>query len=263
MKKSRKRARRINASTNPLDIRTRGSFSSSLSRLIERAPDATRKIQEIARDVNCLFCGSCCKGPVLFFVFDDSPSSAAIKQHVERLRVDNVSRADDYDALLVKSDRGCRLLRTGTNLCSIYSIRPPTCIEYPFEIAAAFAGTDRQINYTALSSSCPPLTELADQRVNTVFASDLVFPIKEALEHPEKYVPTKLVDAFIRELRSLLEQRKTYYVTPFLGTSLQAVLNTYRARRMPYSKMPDSPLLTVNGEIVFPIGQFPDSAFTD
>lgn len=253
--------RRSDARTLPSEVGGRSAFSSGLKRVMRRTEDATRRVIRAALLTDCLACGKCCGGKTFLSIYTDDSAKPFFLRIREQGRTSGVSMMEQGPELLVALEGDCPFLGPNTNTCAIYSSSSNACKEYPFVLQLAGV-SGRLINYLLLSSKCPTLASLRDQGINMIFASDLIFPIDEALKDPSRYVHDHEIANFRLALYAALGRGETHYVVPFLGAALQAVFDNYKNKRMPYNKMPNSPILRVDNELVFPIGMLPESVFS-
>ena len=87
---------------------------------------------EVWKDVDCLSCANCCKSMTPTFTRKDT---IRIATHFHMTPVEfreKWLKFDKKDGDWVNKTQPCQFLNPGTNMCSIYEVRPADCAGFPY-----------------------------------------------------------------------------------------------------------------------------------
>lgn len=217
--------------------------------LLTRNENSTQIIQAALQKNQCIGCGKCCSSrPYGYF----QGLRVQKDDTLFRLRLKNSKKeiisSKEYDRFSFEGT-ACSFL--DNNLCSIYSDRPGVCRNYPFLYSHIFdSGNDKSLlaKGIVLSKDCPAIEEIKSNSLRAVFLSDIIFPMADAIKHPDKYASANFKELFLSAISS---NSDSYYVSPLLGTTLLEVVKNYRSRKGIYHDVDDSPFLMIEGEVFF------------
>ena len=210
-----------------------------------RPLEATRTVQEFLHKHKCIECGKCCGHQ-----FSKMPVYPDDELFTIRLRKDGKALVDDDKQnrhfFLFDGPEGCQYLVN--KFCTAYIDRPSVCRTFPFDLKKPQPLRDLDVAPAAvISTNCPAVLEMyLLGGLIMVTLSDLIFPIEDALSNPIKYANSNRVEEFTRELDKLKNSGDKYYISPILGASIIAYLDSYK--RGNFSRN-DSPFIIHNDEV--------------
>lgn len=113
------------------------SFKRYLGRIEKNPPRNLDTIAEIIdaevwREVDCLSCANCCKTMTPTFTTKDIKRISAHFEMTQQEFKTKWLKFDKKDGDWVNKKQPCQFLDLGTNMCSIYEVRPADCAGFPY-----------------------------------------------------------------------------------------------------------------------------------
>ena len=113
------------------------SFKRYLGRIEKNPPRNLDTIAEIIdaevwREVDCLSCANCCKTMTPTFTVKDIKRISAHFEMTQQEFKTKWLKFDKKDGDWVNKKQPCQFLDLGTNMCSIYEVRPADCAGFPY-----------------------------------------------------------------------------------------------------------------------------------
>lgn len=134
------------------------SLKNRSGRTVDRA--AKRLHQEVFSLIDCARCANCCKTVSPIFTADDIARIADhLRWDAEVFTAQHLTRCEDNDAWKPKR-LPCPFLRTD-NRCTIYGVRPVSCVEYPYTDKPEISSRTHSIAAKALE--CPAVFYVVEQ----------------------------------------------------------------------------------------------------
>ncbi|CAN5338647.1 YkgJ family cysteine cluster protein [soil metagenome] len=92
---------------------------------------AEEKDKEVWSEINCLSCANCCKKMSPTYTWQDIKRIAAHLQMRPKDFKEKFLYLDKRDNDWMNVKRPCQFLDLGTNMCTIYEVRPADCAGFP------------------------------------------------------------------------------------------------------------------------------------
>lgn len=166
--------------------------------LESRPPDARKRMFEPFLETSCTDCGKCCKdGASKLLILRMERGYGTIRDALAGLG----SKVTETEAAItVESESGvCHLLEPGTNLCSVYALRPMVCAIFPF--MPVWVEDMPWASIFALTTQCPPVAALKAQGISFLYQSDIIRLAEQIAKELDQYPP--LVQAEVERAMAL------------------------------------------------------------
>lgn len=163
-----------------------------------RPPDARKRMFAPFLETSCTDCGKCCKdGTSRLLIMRMERGYETIRRALAGL--DNKVRETEA-AITVESESGvCPLLVPGSDLCSVYALRPMICAIFPF--MPVWVEDMPWASIFALTTRCPPVAALKAQGISFLYQSDIIRPAGQIAKELDQYPP--LVQAEVERAAAL------------------------------------------------------------